>query len=756
MGVGTFALLALLLAASGCKKGEDEAVPAPRPVEAPKTPPPTAPAKSIVDQSLLDQAASCTLGQRGLVIDLGDPIAEARRGFSLAQHTAPTLTTREGESFRRLDEMGTDFAFWLTEPLENFELNVRLFGLSSERMAAYVDGQRLGARKIVEGKTQTLVIDAQGRKLDAGRHMLTLALSRPRGGSPEADVSWVRLGARSPGALSEQDFPATRREMFSEVTIGKERLRSIVLRPEGNVRCSIWVPERTRFVARTGIWGEGPGEVEIVAHTTKGERFVLSNEVREEDEPRDFRELTADLGRFGSQFIDLEISAPHSLERARVVVGEPRLVSEETTRQSAPHAKRALLVVLSGLGEKHAPPAASAHGLPLVNQLAREGVYYPSYRTTSTSVSAVIASLFTGTAPWVHGVSSNKALSRERVTLASAIEGAGGRTGFFTSVPFSFSPLGFDRGFGTFDSFAPQDDIAATAPISQAKKWLKKHLAHEGPVLGVLHLRGGHPPFDVSKDAAMELPPAEYGGSLTPRRAAIQLADIRARRSERHRQMPEEDWKRLAALQKRALLNQSAELSDLFEWLRREGVYDDTLIVVVGDVAAGEIPLIPFADDAPIDEGYLATPLIVKFPRGFSGGTTVPGYFAPRDITETLASSLRVSFDADDSAIDLSRSDSQRRALLRAHVAYRDGAYSLRLGDSILMGQDGKPPRFCLPTLDPICATDRSDSHVLESRALWFVVYETLRDSLSTPASATAVEADEAFKNSLIVWGARL
>lgn len=690
-----------------------------------------------------------------MVIDLGDAGAQARRRFALVHAKAPELITREGESFRKLDQMNTDFVFWLTEELESFELSARVHGLGSERLAAYIDGKRLGSAKLRAGRTETIVINGREKTVAPGRHILTLAISRPRGGNPEADVSWVRLGP-SQSKDASLELPATRRETFTEVTIGEERLRSVVLRPSGSLRCSVWVPPQTQLVARVGIWGEGPGEVEVVVHTPRGERFVVASQAREEDDPRDFKPLVADLSRFASQFVDLELSAPHTLKRARLAIGEPRLRSQQEESKTAPRPRRALVVLFSGLSGKHAPPAAAANGLPIMNQMAQDGVYFQGYRTTSTSVVSVLASLFTGLPPWHHGVTGPEGgLSPNLMTLASSIEGRGGRSSLFTAVPLSFAPLGLQRGFGSFESYAPQEDVPAVQPIREAQSWFKKHLEHEGPVLGVIHLRGGHPPFDVSKEEAAELSPAEYGGNLSARRAAIQLSEIRSRRSERHRRMPDEDWARMNALQKAALLKQSAELSKFFEWLRQEGAYDETLIILAGDVGAGEVPDIPFAHDAPLEEPYLAVPLVVKFPRAFHGGEQVFGYFAPRDLTQTLVHALRIEFDQASDAISLDSTDAPRRAFLRPHIAYRKGEYSMRLGDMLLLGEDGAAPRLCFPALDPTCGVDRSEQHVLESRALWFVLYNALSGPLTDPESPEEVGEDTRFENGLEVWGVR-
>lgn len=752
------ALLATLLAVLlvGCK---EDAPPAPQPeASAPKTQgdakeKSSSSSSTEVRRSLLDFSESCALGQRGLVLDLGDKTAQARRMFRLNLTEPVELTSRLGESFRVLDQTSTDFVFWLTEEMKDFVFTARVHGQTSERLAAHLDGQRLGAAKLSPEKTRVITISTHGKVLAPGRHTLTLGISRPRHQEPRAEVSWVRLGPPLAGE-DQTDVPATRKEVFSEVTIEKQRLRSIVLRPSGSLRCPVWVPENSRLLAQVGIWGEGEGELEIVAHTRDGRRTILADVLRKEDEPRDFAPVVADLSRFASQFIDLEISAPRSLKRARLAVGEPILESKTEKRESSPKARRAIVMVLSGLGQRHAPPLAAENGLPIFNHLAQHGVYFPGYRASSTSVPGVIASILTGLPPWLHHVGeTDTALSPDIVTLASAVEGTGGHSAFFSAVPFSFSPFGFNRGFGHFEFTAPQEDRAATEPLEMAKKWLSKHLQQEDAALLVMHLRGGHPPFDVPKEASLELPPTEYGGNLSARRAAIQLAEVRDRTSEQRRQMPDEDWTRLFALQKAALLRQNAEITALLDWLRRQDAYQDTLIVVVGDVGAGEVPAIPFADRAPLDEAYLTPPLIIKFPSGYGAGKEIFGAFAPHDLTRTVADALGVSFSAAKDAIDLGSSDAARLALLRPHIAFRGMSYSLRQGNILLRGEDGTAPKLCLPALDPNCLVDRSEERVLQARALWFELFHVLSPPLSKPHKEEPVELEPEHENALTVWG---
>jgi hypothetical protein len=673
--------------------------------------------------------------------------------FRLRSDGNTELNQRMGETFRRLDQMSTDYAFWLTDELKDFAFTARVHGLGSERLAVYIDGQRLGAAALHADKTEIITISGRELSLKPGRHKLTLALSRPRGGSPEAEVSWVRLGPRSQSQL----IPATHSEMFSEVKIGEKGHRGIILRPGASLRCPVWVPQRAQFKTDLAIWGEGAAEAEVLLHTQTGQRIVIAEHVREADKPRDFSEFRADLSPFASQFVDLELSAPAALERSRVVFGRPRIQVEEAPQQTKTPAKRAIVVVFSGLSDRHTPPASAESGLPFFNQLARDSAIYSGYRASTTSVPGVIASLLTGLPPWIHGVENmGDELPRAAVTLAATVEAQGGRSAFFTAVPLSFAPFGFDRGFAKFENLGPQEDRAATEPIELAKKWLGSHLKNDGPLLLVLHLRGGHPPFDISREAAMELAPKEYGGDLTPRRAAIQLSEIRSRRLARHQQMPEEDWTRLESMQKAALLKQSVALSGLLTWLQKRDAYDDTLIVALGDVGAGARPSIPFSTKADLSETVLTPPLLIKFPGGHLRGERIKAPYDPTDVAAEVANALSLNREFS-GASSLSQPPADG-TWLRPHLAYRNGAYSMLFGSFLLVGTDGHPPKLCQPALDPYCHEDRSESHPLEARTLWLWAYQTLTPSLSEAVerkskSPPDKEPNPFFENALTTWG---
>ncbi len=759
---GVALLLSAAWALAGCscdetksepKKNTGEAPPPEAENEKAESLPPPAPHQL----SLLEIRDRCTLFHEGLVLDLGSDSIDSRRMFRLEDPESGEVKNRMGRKFRHFDAMNTDLVFWLTEPMETFEVSSQVVSMGSERMAVYIDGKRLGSVGLKNEQAIEASISGRDLTLEKGRHRLTLALSRPRSGPPAADISWVRIGSR----LETPIAPATVSDTFTEVTIGDERLRAIALRKDARIRCPIRVPPRARFIAEWGIWGEGAAEVEIAVITQDEQRIIVTGKERDEEDDREFQRLEADLSPFSSQFVDLEIFVPRALERSQVAFGNPRVVSPAHETEKSVRAKRAIVVVLSGLGGRHLPPLAAENGLPLLNQLSQNGTVFAQYRASTTSIPGIMASLFTGLPPWEHRVEKERdILPGKVVTMASAIEAQGGRTSFFTGVPLSAAPFGFDRGFARFDSIYPQQDLAATEPLDRALKWLKSNLEHQGPVLSFIHLRGGHPPFDVSQEATADLAPKEYGGDLTPRRASLQLAEIRNRNASRNRQMPEEDWQRLFALEKAALLRQNAELGHLVDWLRKRDAYDDTLLIVMGDVGAGERPTIPYSTAAPLSEEALAVPLLIKFPEGHLAGKRLEGWFAPRDVARTLSEALDLETDFGD--LDMARESSITAARTRPHMAYREGHYSMLFDSWLLFGQDGKEPRLCEPGLDPTCSEDRSDTQILPARALWLSAWNMLHPALTSTKKEEAPPPEEepkedspekAFENALTIWG---
>src|SRR5262249_25626974 len=129
---------------------------------------------------------------------------------------------------------------------------------------------------------------------------------------------------------------------------------------------------------------------------------------------------------------------------------------------------------------------------------------------------------------------------------------------FFTGVPMSFPVFGFARGWDKYETFSPVSDLPATEPYAAGAQWMKEQLGGGSGKRAppVVHARGGHPPWDVTKDEAAALPPEEYNGPVEPRAGAIVLSNVRGQRSPVEQRLSGDDWRRLHALEEIALRKQ--------------------------------------------------------------------------------------------------------------------------------------------------------------------------------------------------------
>ncbi len=700
---------------------------------------------------LLEMAPRCHLQHRGVVLDLGSPAIETSRFFELGHHESFERVYHQGKAYARLQAMRTKFLVWLPTELEQIEFSAEVHGTKSQRIAAYVDGKRLGADRITRDESQVVRIRSNKEPLAAGRHELLVSLSRRRGIGAGADISWVRLG---PPVENKTDTPAPRAEIFSEMPAGGEQRKAVVLRHGSGLRCPFWIPQHATLKTALGVWGAGGAVAEIAVRTSQGSRTVVRTTRLEEDTAREgWQPLELDLSAYGGQAIELELRAAHVAEGARLGFATPAITGKRHTAELPPHARRVVVFVLSGLGRRHEPPSAAAHGLPVVGALTRSSEVFSDYRVPTTSVPGVIASLLSGLQPWEHGLQKDRHMLRPRVSgLAEALQAAGGSSAFFTGVPLSFGGFGFDRGFERFVAISPVADRAATASIDEAQAWLQQHKDEQRRQLVLIHLRGGHPPFDITQETARGLPPKEYGGDLDPRRAAIQLGRIRLRR--RGRRMPEEDWQRFFAMQKAALLKQDERIASFLSWLQSADLQRDTLVILMGDVGAGERPSIPFSLEAPLEEDYLQSLLLIRHPSGFGAGRTNSQTLTTIDVTKTIAQYLGLELpEISPSAIDLSNEAARHQAAMRAHVAYRGGAYSTRLGPFRLDGRSGRAPELCHLPLDPGCVEDRSAMHPIATRALWTSTWQALHHELSQQKEPVEREEQEDLAAALTVWG---
>ncbi|HYP86583.1 MAG TPA: sulfatase-like hydrolase/transferase [Polyangiaceae bacterium] len=758
LGVGALATLLLAVASSCHKEDPPPARDMPASPGSPAVTPTTSSPLPPRQIDLIKELSRCEIEHHGRLLDFGG-VQPPSRGFAAAQADAPLSVDRGGDSFERLFNRETLLDFWLDEPSESVAVAVRLHSMLAKSLYVAVDDKRLGAQKLTVGDTRTVTFPAISGALARGRHRLSLRFTgAPRASKePLVDLDWVRVGPPLPSG--ESYAAPTLNDVVSDVVLDNVPKRSIVLRAPSVVRCFLRPAPDAKLRVGLGFWGAGRGTAEIALVSDEKAPRVLSTRKISGGDGGSFAPISLDLSAAAGEVVGLELRAVEGSRGGRVVFGDP-VVGRATAQQpQTPAARTVVLVVLSSVDRGRLPPWGPNAAMPALADLAKHAVAFSAHRAPSGVAPASFASLLSGVLPAVHGIQRPGDKLRPKVsTLAETLKEAGGRTAFFTGVPTSFAPFGFTPGFDVFEAFSPVVDLAASEPLARAQSFLEQELAGGGssPHLVVVELRGGHPPWDLTREEAALLKPPEYSGILDPRRGGMILGALRERSKKTARKIGEDDWIRLRALHDAALVKQDAALAKLIAMLKVKGAWDDTLLIVTSDVGLGSGPEIPFEPSAPLTEDRLLLPLLVRFPGDALGGKEVTLPTSAVDVAATILRSLGLEMPVDSRGHLFERGSGVASLGGDIDVASSGSDYSARLGGWLLRGSVGKTPRLCASDIDPACINDALDQRPGAARALWLLTF----DRAVADARAAArlgprerAELDPETIAALTVWG---
>lgn len=705
-------------------------------------------------------AALCRVAHGGMFLDLGTDASHARRSFALGPFSDVASDTWSDQSYTRFSSPDVAYDFWLTEPRDDLEVRVRAKAGTSALLGASIDQSRLGSVRVKAETFQTLGFPKAKTPLAAGRHQLALRWSgrSTSDGRPLGMIEWLHWS--DPGQPVLEYRPPRQRSLRDDMVLGGVPRRSVVLETPGSLGCPVLLTRDATLELGVGYHGDGSGVARVLARRDGAPPLVLAERRVSGKADEAWTDLSLNLQPLGHQLMQLELEAMSDSAAGRIAFSEPRIVTPDNAA-ALPRARLVVLVVASGLHRELLPPFEGTRRLRHISQLAEASARFPEYRVPTTVVSGVLATLLSGLPPLAHTLQSPKArLPRGILTLGDRIRETSGESAFFTGVPTTRQAFGFDRGWNHFEQFSPVSDVAASAPLERARAWLERSVARAPEVtrLLVVHIRGAHPPWDLSRDEVAELEPREYMGLLEARRGGIILSSIRSHSRPAQRRLQPPDWVRLKALQLAALEKQDAALGALIELLERERLWNDTLFAFAGDVAMGDPPEAPFGAQRPLTEDRLLVPLWIKFPAGAFGGSEVPGPVASTDVAATLARALGIPMPEELAGVDLYRLAAGAGPILaRGLLATLGPEYSLRFGPWLMRGTTSKTPFLCELGVDPACVHDALDRNPLAAESLWRATFEAQRRdrTLESAGGATAEPAllDKDTAAALKVWG---
>lgn len=755
-----FAFVLTVFALCSCKKDEESAQPAdpgseaaPSDEQKPQAPPPF----DLLTRDLLAEMGWCDVRHRGLAIDVGSDWSDSHRGFVLGPFTDVESSQRAAVVVGKVLTSKLQYDFWLDRPAENVRVELRAQAEGASRVVVDLDDQRLGEQRLSGDALDELKFGPIGKELNAGRHTLTLRFRgrRKAGEQVRAWVQWLRV--HLPDSFDGIYVPPTKTNVLQDVVLGDQPRRGVALRSPGSVRCPAFPVKGARLKLDVGYWGNGEGVAQIVAHTHEGRKIILAERrVQSEEEEARWIPLELSLDAFDQQLIALEFDAVEASSGGRVVFAEPRLEMRRPAKSTIPDAQNVVVVVAGGLSQRLVPPWAERSLLPNLYDVAEQGFVFDAYRASSTVVSTVMATLLSGLKPMHHGLMDSAAsLPRGVQIVSERMRRVPGASAFLTNVPYSYGAFGFDKGWNEFQQYSLIEDKPGTEPLRVGRTWLEEALKREqeGKRLLIMHVTGGHPPWDVSIDQAKVLPPEDYSGMIDARKGAVALREIRSRRSSSRRRLRTEDWTRLEALQRTALTKMDESIGVLIKSLQEAGQWDHTLFIFLGDVAMGDNPTIPFKPVGRLDDSRLLVPLIARFPGG-AQGRQVDARVDPQSVARTLHEALNLPWPGNEAVVSLHSAAMREPGLLSSsgQVAMQGHEYAFTLGQWRLSGALGELPKLCDIEVDPACQTDLYAEHPFVVHWAWRAFQRAVHTGQSTPERQNA-EIDSATRAALEVYG---
>jgi arylsulfatase A-like enzyme len=278
-----------------------------------------------------------------------------------------------------------------------------------------------------------------------------------------------------------------------------------------------------------------------------------------------------------------------------------------------------VLIVIDSLRADHldhlgyALPTAAG-----LDALRSEATLFTRATTPAPAALPAMASLFTGWFPERHGVDTARdALPAGRPTLAELLHERGYATGGLTHHARLSRAAGFGRGFDRYEHPRGAEDDYADA--SELFAWLREWLASgpPRPFFVFLHAMNPHPPYRVPPDHRADLlghPPARDFRWNDPivtgiRRGRIALR-IRFGRAQLQSLVEQYDT---------AVRYTTDRVGEMLELLRRTGVYDGALVVVVSDHGEELFDHGGFGHGDSLHGEQLHVPLYVKLPHQHQG-----------------------------------------------------------------------------------------------------------------------------------------
>ena len=229
-----------------------------------------------------------------------------------------------------------------------------------------------------------------------------------------------------------------------------------------------------------------PVEVKIFSGEGQGQAPVWSKTIDPKDAP-------------GWKMVEIDSAQPpQNLFLSSDIKDYGLAISPPLAAPSPDQRSSVVLILVDALRADH----LGAYGYkrdtsPNLDALAAKGAVFENVMSAASFTATSLATIFTGTYPWEHGVifNSNLVLGKTRITLAQQLRDSGYQTAAFSSTYFHLSDFDLNRGFDFFDESCDKTFFSGDAEClsGQIMKWIDEQPGK--PFFIYFHYTTTHSPY---------------------------------------------------------------------------------------------------------------------------------------------------------------------------------------------------------------------------------------------------------------------
>ncbi len=289
-----------------------------------------------------------------------------------------------------------------------------------------------------------------------------------------------------------------------------------------------------------------------------------------------WRERTVQLDAWAGQEITLTLSArPEGRQPGLAFWGSPIVETESAIPGEARPPNILMISIDTMRADRLGRRRGSRSLTPHLDRLAAQGAMFTGCRTQAPSTLYGHGSLLTGLPPSAHGATPSSSLPTAIPYLPALLSDAGYATAAVTDSGLLDGRFDLTRGFDRFrNRYEPVEDKvrAAVAVLEDLPE----------PWLLFLHTYEVHAPYDPPA-ALVRAVTGNHAGPLGENINPVDVARTISRINHLRKDVTREDIHYLEALYDADGMRTDAALGDLFDWMLRNGAWENTVMVVGSD-----------------------------------------------------------------------------------------------------------------------------------------------------------------------------